>query len=466
MQWRDQAVHLMGIGGAGMSALVPLLQREGARCSGCDLTRSATVAQCERKSVPVSLGHDLAHLQDVDVVVYSSAVPQEHEELREARLRGINVMSRASCLAELMRGRKTVAVAGSHGKTTTTWMLGHLLNEAHHDPVIMCGGSLNALEGVGGQAGAGHLFVAEVDESDGGFLHVDPSYAVLTNLEAEHIRHYGSFEALCQAVRSWLMQVDTDGAIVISKDALLEDMCAEMQAPVIVCGIDAGDYTCTDIDYQAEGTDCSVCYQGQKIARVHIPMPGEHNILNALCAIAVARVVDPNVDVSTLSSCERVDRRFSVRGCVAGVRVVEDYGHHPTEIAATIAAAKMSGHRVHVIFQPHRYSRTADSFHEFLSCFDQAHAVAIMPIYAAHEEAMPGVSARRLAESVSAHQRLGQTDKSNTADQTSLVQYAAHFDEAIGFMKAHASDGDTILILGAGDIHHIVSPMIEALAAC
>ncbi len=457
MQWRDQSVHLMGIGGAGMSALVPLLQLEGANCSGCDLVRSPVVEQCEKNNVQVHLGHDLSHLQNVDIVVYSSAVPKQHEELREARLRGLQVISRASCLAELMRGRKTIAVAGSHGKTTTTWMLGHLLNSDQLDPVIMCGGSLDSLNGVGGQAGKGSLFVAEVDESDGGFLHVDPSIAIITNLEAEHVRHYGSFEALCQAVHDWLADIDESGYIIIA-DGSIEPVLHDCTAPIIRCGIGSGDYTATHIELEAEGSTCTVCYRGEELARVHIPIPGLHNIKNALCAIAAARCINPDIDVCSLNNCERVDRRFSVRAQVSGIRIVEDYGHHPTEIIATIEAAQLGAERVHVIFQPHRYSRTADLYTEFTSAFTAAHAVAIVPIYAAHEEALPGINARYLVEGIAAYQR--QHD-----GHGERIQYAAHFDEAVGFILSHAQDGDTILVLGAGDVDQVV-PMLEESLAC
>lgn len=457
MQWLDRSVHLMGIGGAGMSALVPLLQREGARCSGCDLVRSAIVEQCERQDVPVQLGHDLSHLRNVDVVVHSSAVPVQHEELREARLRGLQVMSRASCLAELMRAHETIAVAGSHGKTTTTWMLGHLLNEAGLDPIIMCGGSLDALHGIGGQAGEGSLFVAEVDESDGGFLHVDPHIAILCNLEAEHVRHYGSYAALHQAVQDWLSQLSADDIIIINDDEKLAQIVGDCDAQLIRCGIDSGDYRATDLELSAEGSDFTLCHGDQHLGRVHVPMPGMYNISNALCAIAAARCVAPELDVTRLRNCERVDRRFSVRARIGKTRVIEDYGHHPTEIARTIEAARIGSPRVHVIFQPHRYSRTADAFNEFLSCFDQAHALAVMPIYAAHEEALPGISARSLAEAVAAHQR-------QQRGHGDLVQYAAHAGEAIGFISAHVVDGDTVLVLGAGDIHQIVPELVEALS--
>lgn len=456
MQWRDQHVHLMGVGGAGMSALVPLLQQAGATCSGCDLVRSPTVEQSEQRGVQTFLGHDLSHLQDVDIVVYSSAVPVEHEELREARLRGIHVISRASCLAELMRTHKTIAVAGSHGKTTTTWMLGHLLQEADLDPLIMCGGSLNALNGLGGRAGAGGLFVAEVDESDGGFLHVDPHIAILCNLEAEHIRHYGDFAALCTAVQQWLQAIPADGFIITGQDAICQRLSAETNAKVITCGIENGDYSCRDLQLGPEGSDCVVMHLGVELGRLHVPMPGVHNVFNALCAIAAARCVAKDIAISALNTCERVDRRFSVRAEINGIRVVEDYAHHPTEITATIAAAALGAKNVHVIFQPHRYSRTADSFQDFVTCFDQAHSLVLLPIYAAHEEAMPGIHSRALAEAIAAHHR-------QAFGHGEQVQYAAHPEEAIGFMQAQAQSGDSILVLGAGDVNQMVQPLCEAL---
>ena len=252
--FRGRRVHLLGIGGVGMSALVPLLQAAGATVSGCDVAAGRSVNRLQANGITVELGHSADHVDDADVLVHSSAVPRDHIELRRARQLGRSVWSRPACLAELMRGHRTVAVAGSHGKTTTSWLASHLLVSAGRDPVVMVGGAIEALGGGGTRIGRERLFVAEVDESDGGFAHVDPHIAVVTNLEAEHVRHYGGFRQLIEAFAGWLRRVPDDGCIIVPAAGLPPGVCDGVTAPIVTCGIDCGDWCATDLKPGAEGT--------------------------------------------------------------------------------------------------------------------------------------------------------------------------------------------------------------------
>jgi len=447
-------IHLVGIGGAGMSALVPLLRRAGAEVDGCDLARSPTVERLRAEGVAVDLGHDPAHLDGHDLVVHTSAVPPQHAELRAARDAGIAVCSRTACLAELMRGHRTLAVAGSHGKTTTTWMIGHLLGEAGADPLVMVGGSVAGLGMSGARAGNGHWFVAEVDESDGGFSHVAPTVAVITNLEAEHLDHYGSFDALVGAFNAWLRELGPADRCIVPAEGLPDGVLDGVLAGIWRCGIERGDVRAVDCELGAEGSRFRLVIDGEDAGPVTVPLPGRHMIANAVGAIAAARAVDPAVDVAALSSCERVGRRFTVHGRPGGVRVVEDYAHHPTEIRATIAAASLGGGRVHVLFQPHRYTRTRDMLGDFATAFAGAHACAMLPTYAAGEDAIPGAGGRDLAEAVAAHR-----------EDRALTQFVPASDAGLAFLASHARPGDTCLVLGAGDVGDLAPPLCERLTS-
>ncbi|MFW5698335.1 MAG: UDP-N-acetylmuramate--L-alanine ligase [Planctomycetota bacterium] len=454
-------VHLMGIGGCGVSALVPLLHDAGATVDGCDLASGRTVARLREDGVDVTLGHDPAHVERCDMVVHTGAVSEEHIELRAARARGLPVLGRSACLAELMRGSRTVAVAGSHGKTSTTWMLAHLLTAAGCDPMVMVGGSVSATGFNGGRVGSDDLFIAEVDESDGGFAHVAPTVAVVTNLEPEHTRHYGGFAPLCRAFGDWLAQVPAHGAVVTARAAVPPDVFAGLRAPVIDCSAAADTGGSTEPDYRAhevalaaEGSSCRVRERGEDIGTLRVPLPGRHMVHDALLALAAARLLVPDLRAELLAGCERVRRRFTCHGWPDGVRVVEDYAHHPTEIAATVAAAALGGGRVHAIFQPHRYSRTADCFEGFIAAFAGVEALAILPVYAAGEEPIAGAGGRDLAEAV-ARQR---------GDRRAMVQYVRQPDAAVAYLAARARPGDTCLVLGAGDVNRCCRPLVEALA--
>ena len=436
-------VHLMGIGGSGVSALVPLLQARGAILSGCDATISAMTRRLASGGVPVACGHHADHVHDADLVVHTAAVADDHPELQEARARGIPVLGRGACLVALMAGIRTIAVSGSHGKTSTTWFIGHLLAESAADPVVMVGGSVGALGGGGARVGRGDLFVAEVDESDGSFAGVCPTIAVVTNLDHEHLRHYGSFANLELAFNSWLRTVPANGLVVVPTSGLSERVTAGVTAPVLRVGLEAGDCHAAELALGADGSRCRVILDGQDLGELIVPIPGAHMVTNALMAVVAARAAHPTTALAALATCERVRRRFLVHGTTAGVRVVEDYGHHPSEIRATIAAARLAGGRVQVLFQPHRFTRTQDCFAEFVAAFDQAHRVALLPVYGAGEAPIAGATSAALAIAVT---------QRRSGEDSLTVLATAERPTAVAFLSQGAVPGDTVLILGAGDV--------------
>jgi UDP-N-acetylmuramate--alanine ligase len=447
-------VHLIGIGGAGVGALAPLLAQAGAVVSGCDSGRVELAEELRRRGVVVHHGHSPAHLDGIDLVVHTAAVKEGHPELAAARARGIQVLTRGACLVQLMAGRRTLAVAGSHGKTSTSWMLGHLLAESGRDPLVMVGGQVASLRG-GARTGQGDLFIAETDESDGSFAGVEPDIAIVTNLDHEHLDHYGSFSALEDAFHAWLLRIPPGGAVILPVAGVTERVSAGLCCRIIRCGLEQGDYHCAGLELSGDGSRTRIIASGQDLGEVTVPLPGAHMVLNALMAVAAARLIERQLDLGALARCERVRRRFTVHGIARGVRVVEDYGHHPAEVRATIAAARLAGGRVHVLFQPHRYTRTRACFSEFAAAFDQAHAVAILPIYAASEEPIAGVSAEALAAAVAARRE----------GFASLVQFAADGSAGLRFLAEHAQAGDTCLVLGAGDVGDWAGPLLDFFAA-
>lgn len=454
--FRGRHVHLMGIGGAGVGALVPLLLEAGATVSGCDAHDSPALRRLRARGVRVAIGHDPAHAIDADLMVHTSAIGPDHPEIAAARRRGIPVATRGQCLVELMQGARTLAVSGSHGKTSTTWMLGHLLTEAGADPVVMVGGGVASLGEGGARAGKSDLFVAETDESDGSFAHVSPEIAIVTNLDHEHLRHYGSFTALEDAFNGWLRRIPAGGAAIVPEGGLSPRVTAGLACRVVTCGLTTGDYHATALELGADGSRCRVSASGTDLGELVVPIPGAHMVHNALMAVAAARLAAPAVDLAAFARCERVDRRFTVHGVARGVRVVEDYGHHPSEVRATIAAARLGGGRVHVLFQPHRYSRTADCFGDFIAAFDQAHAVALAPIYAASEPPIDGISSTRLAEAIAGR-------RAGLGEDPGLVASGADLADCATFVARHARDGDTCLVLGAGDVGRWAKPLLALL---
>jgi len=457
MRRRIKQIHFVGAGGIGMCGLAELLHNQGYRVSGSDLREGPTLARLRSLGIQVHVGHAAENLGDVDVVVYSSAVPPRNAELREAERRGIPVIPRAEMLAEVMRLKEGIAVAGSHGKTTTTSLIAHVLSSAGLDPTAVIGGRVLAPDTAPSttRLGAGELLVAEADESDGSFLRLAPVVAVVTNIDPEHLDHYGSYEALEEAFVSFANRVPFWGLSVLCLDHPgVQAIVPRMTRRTTTYGFASqADLVASNLRSEAPGTRFEVRRRGERLGEVRLRLPGRHNVLNALATVAVAE--EQGVPFATtadaLGAFLGIERRFEDKGSAAGVRVVDDYGHHPAEIRATLASARESHEgRIVVAFQPHRYTRTRDLWADFVTAFNDADVLVLTDIYSAGETKIPGVEAAPLVDAIRAH---GHHD----------VRFAANLDDVVAELEAAAREGDLVLTLGAGSISQVGDRVLAKL---
>jgi UDP-N-acetylmuramate--alanine ligase len=461
---KTRRIHFVGIGGIGMSGIAELLANLGFDVSGSDVRRSETTDRLTTKfGVKVYEGHQQAHVGDAEVVVFSSAVGASNPEIVEASRRSIPVIPRAEMLAELMRLRFSIAVAGSHGKTTTTSMIAVVLERAGVDPTAVIGGRLSAF-GSNARLGRSEYLVAEADESDRSFLLLWPTIAVLTNIDHEHMESYGSFADLQQAFVEFANKVPFYGSVVACADEPdLAAVLPRVNRRVVTYGLNEGPAEAgpsvrgVDVELGAFGGRC-VVYRGdgsnrERLGALQLSIPGRHNLQNALAAVAVAdRLgIDFSHVASALADFRGAERRFERRGEAGGVLVVDDYGHHPTEIAAVLAAARATlGRRLVVAFQPHRYTRTHRLMDAFGPALREADEIVLTDIYAASEDAIPGVTIEALAEAV-------------RSGSGRPVRVAKSLDDVIPAILEIARPGDVVITLGAGSIGSLPSRLIEAL---
>jgi UDP-N-acetylmuramate--alanine ligase len=458
---RVRNVHFVGIGGAGMSALAELLLNLGYRVSGSDLVASSVTERLSALGARVAIGHDPAHVGEADLVVASSAVRTTNPELAEARRRGIPVVSRAELLAELMRSRTGIAVAGAHGKTTTTSMIALVLWRAGLDPTAVIGGRLSAF-GSGARLGRGRYMVAEADESDGSFLRLQPAIAVITNVDREHLEAYRhSFAALQQAFVQFAHTVPADGLVVACvDDPAVAALVAQIRRRVVTYGLEPleADVTGAQIELAPFAARCAVYRRTPagcaRLGELHLQVPGRHNLLNALAAVAVSEAlgVDFARAAAALAEFRGAERRFERRGEAGGVLVVDDYGHHPTEIRAVLAAARTIGRRVLVVFQPHRYTRTQALIEEFGAALGGADEIVLTEIYPAGEDPIPGVTLEALAAAVRRATRVP-------------LHVVPRLEALPGVVATRARPGDLVITLGAGSIGTMADRILRALAA-
>jgi UDP-N-acetylmuramate--alanine ligase len=465
---RTQRVHFVGIGGIGMSGIAELLSNLGYAVSGSDQKASDVTARLESLGVRVALGHDAAHVGDADVVVYSSAVRPDNPEIADAHRRRIPVIPRAEMLAELMRLRSGIAVAGAHGKTTTTSMVALVLERAGLDPTAVIGGKLSAF-GSNARLGRGEYMVVEADESDRSFLRLTPTVAVLTNIDEEHLEAYRDFDDLRHAFLEFANKVPFYGAVIAcADDPHVRALVPRMTRRVITYGLGAADADVRGTEVaQADGTwSCRVvpgpglkdaaglqAQPASPLCTLRLPIPGRHNLQNALAAVAVGLElgIEPAVVADALASFRGADRRFQRLGEADGVLVVDDYGHHPTEIQAVLDAAKASlGRRLVVAFQPHRYSRTARLMDRFGPALAQADELVLADIYAASEDPMPGVTIDMLAEAIRPSRSGG-------------LHVAPSIDDVVRVVVELARRGDAVITLGAGSIGTAGPRVLDAL---
>jgi len=451
-----QHIHFVGIGGVGMSGIAEVLLTLGYRVTGSDARRSETVERLERLGAKVYVGHAAAQVEGAHVVVSSSAVARDNVEVAAARQRGIPVIARAEMLAELMRLKYGIAIAGTHGKTTTTSMVAAVLATGGFDPTVVVGGRVHGL-GTNARLGQGEFLVAEADESDGSFLKLTPTIAVVTTVDAEHLDHYPDLDAIVAAFLAFVNKVPFYGCAVVCLDDLnLQRMIPRMMDKrVVTYGLEAGaDVTARRLQFVEMRSTCEVVHRGVSLGTMNLQIPGRHNVLNALAATAVALDLEmpfPKIQTA-LAGFAGVQRRFQIRGTARDVLVVDDYGHHPVEIRATLAAAKAGfDRRVITVFQPHRYSRTQHLRDDFLTAFYQSDVLIVMDIYAAGEAPIPGVHARDLADGIAAHGHrevlyLG-------SDRAAIIDYLCESTRA----------GDLVLTLGAGDVGQLGGELLQRL---
>ncbi len=450
-------IHFVGIGGIGMCGLAELLHNQGYRVSGSDLREGATVERLRSLGIRVSIGHDASHVGSADVVVYSSAVRAANPELARADELKIPVIPRAEMLAEVMRLKHGIAVGGSHGKTTTTSLIAHVLDAAGLDPTAVIGGRVLAGESAptGARLGAGELLVAEADESDGSFLRLAPVIAVVTNVDPEHLDHYGSYAALQEAFVSFANRVPFWGLAVLCLDHPgVQAILPRMTRRTTTYGFSSqADLVATNVAVEAGAVQFRVRRRGDELGRVRLRLPGRHNVQNALATLGVALELEvPFAGAAdALESFLGIERRFESKGEVAGVRVVDDYGHHPEEIRATLAAAReVHPGRLVVAFQPHRYTRTRDLWDDFVTAFNHADVLLVTEIYAAGEDKIPGCEASALATAIRAH---GHRD----------VRFVVDLEAVLEALCSEARPGDLVLTLGAGSISGLGSRLVRGL---
>ena len=443
-----QRVHFVGIGGIGMSGIAEVLLNLGFKVSGSDLKGSAVTERLASLGAKIFVGHRAENVHGAEVVVTSSAIAKDNPEVLEARSHHIALIQRAEMLAELMRLKYGIAIAGMHGKTTTTSMVAAVLAAGKLDPTVVVGGRVDAL-GSNARIGKSQYLVAEADESDRSFLKLSPIISVVTNIDREHMDCYRDMADVEQAFVDFLDRLPFYGmAVVCNDDPTLVKLLPSLARRAVTYGFAAdADFRITSsstLTGPRGGSRFEVTYQGKKLGPFEVHVPGEHNVKNATAAVAVGIGLDISAaDIARgLAEFSGVDRRFQIKGTAAGVIVIDDYGHHPTEIKATLSAARQCGYqKIHVIFQPHRYTRTRDLIDDFAKAFVDADTVTVLDIYAASEEPIPGITGETLARAIGRfHPRCAYSDS---------------FETAIESTSARIAPGDMVLTLGAGNVSQL-----------
>lgn len=447
-------IHFVGIGGIGMSGIAEVLLNLGYHVTGSDLKESDTTERLRSLGAVISIGHRSENIDSPHVVVVSSAVKKDNPEVAAAQERKIPVIPRAEMLAELMRLKYGIAIAGAHGKTTTTSMVATVLAAGGIDPTVVIGGKLNSL-GSNAKLGQGDFLVAEADESDGSFLKLSPTIAVVTNIDEEHLDFYKDINEIKRAFLNFINKIPFYGVAVLCLDERhIQSLIPSIEKRYITYGMSTqADYQARDISLLPLGSRYRVLYRGEDLGWFELSVPGLHNVNNSLAAVAVARELDVDTEVirRALKEFSGVQRRFQIKGEAKGIMIIDDYGHHPTEIRATLAAAKAClGRKVVSVFQPHRYTRTERLLEEFFTAFNQADEVIVMDIYAAGEPPIEGISGRAVCEGIRRH---GHKDAEYIPDRNSLIEH----------LVERLRTGDVLLTLGAGDVWKVGEAVLERL---
>ncbi len=456
MYKKSQHIHFVGIGGIGMSGIAELLLNLGYRVSGSDLRESVNTKRLSGLGATVYYGHDKSNIRDVDVVVVSSAVREENPEIQQAHEAGIPVIPRAEMLAELMRLKYSVAVAGAHGKTTTTSLIASVLEQGELDPTVVIGGRLNKTN-TNAFLGSGDFLIAEADESDGSFLNLPPTIAVVTNIDREHMDHYGNFDSIKESFLEFLNKVPFYGLCIIClDDENLQALIPRLSKRVLTYGCASqADLQARNIHLDGFATNFEVFFHEKRLGKIRLNLPGIHNAYNALAAICVGLELDLDFMVikKALRNFKGIQRRFQVRGRQADVVWIDDYAHHPTEIKMTLKAARELGaQRLVVLFQPHRYTRTRDLFNDFMTAFYDADVLVVTDIYAAGEQPLAEVTAQRFCDGLKEY---------GNKDITLVPELDAAVEHLAGILQA----GDLLLTLGAGTVWTAGESTMKSLKA-
>ena len=456
-----QHIHFVGIGGAGMSGIAEVLLTMGYRVTGSDLKEGAAVRRLRTLGGEIHLGHDPALVDGCDVVVKSTAIPMHNVEIQAAEQHQIPVIPRAEMLGELMRMKYGVAVAGTHGKTTTTSMLARCLHHAGMDPTIVIGGKLDHI-GSSARLGAGEFLVAEADESDGSFMKLDPTIAVVTNIDPEHMEHWGTEDKLVQGFADFANKVPFFGFATLCLDhPNVQRLLPRLNRRVVTYGFSAqAELRGADLQFEGIETRFTVEWRGESLGPVSLHMPGRHNVSNALAAISVGLELGVPFEklAEALEGFTGVDRRFSIRGQVsvaeqeAPITIIDDYGHHPAEITATLAGAREAWphRRILAVFQPHRFTRVRDLLDDFARAFHDASQVVVCPVYRAGEKPIEGLDEDSIGARIVSYGHRA-------------VKVVHDLDEATAHLAAEVQPGDVVITLGAGDVNRVCGQLSEAL---
>ena len=449
-------IHFVGIGGIGMSGIAELLINLGYEVSGSDLKDSPMTRRLAALSGLVFKGHKEEHVEGADVVVYSSAVVSENPEIQEAKKRSIPVIPRAEMLAELMRLKYGVAIAGAHGKTTTTSMVASILTCGHLDPTVVIGGRLDIWGGSNAKLGQGDILIAEADESDGSFLALSPAIAVVTNIDHEHMDYYGDMETIRETFISFINNIPFYGTAILCIDnEEIQGIIPRLKKRYLTYGMTSqADLKGRDLEKEKLGVSFEALYHNNSLGRIAVGIPGEHNMLNALAATAVGLELDLDIGVikEGLKNLGGLARRFQLKGEKRDILVLDDYGHHPTEIAATLKTAKecWPERRLIVVFQPHRYTRTEALFDRFVISFNEADVLIVTSIFSAGETAIDGVTGEWLSRGIKEH---GHKD----------VIFSPTQEDSLSTLLSILRPGDLVITLGAGDIHRLGARLLDKL---
>ena len=448
-------VHIVGIGGISMSGIAKVLLQRGINVSGSDIEENDQVAILKNMGADIHIGHRKENIQDADAVVYTNAVSNDNVELKKARESNIKIYKRAQFLSELFKNKATIAVTGTHGKTTTTSMLASIFIQANLDPSVMVGGNLDIING-NIKNGKGEDFITEADESDGSLIFFDPKYAVITNIELDHFNYYNNEKEVVKKYEEFIDKVPPNGAIVLWDNILDKyPKLIEIHPNTTTYGINKGDYTAKNIRLNSYNSSFDLYIGNNKEVEINLNVPGKHNILNALAAFSISHMRGLSIEEIAvgLEHYKGVKRRFEKKGEYNGALIIDDYAHHPTEIINTIeTAVRTSPNKLYAIFQPHRYSRTKNLMEEFSLSFDNVDELILTDIYSASEKPIPGINSKKLFELI---EKRKQTESLKTN-----IKYISDFKDINDYLKNNLKKGDLLLTIGAGNVYEIGEELV------